>query len=185
MHGVRVHHPGHDLRVRVDIRGWDVLLRTDQHLDLGEIASGQRLELLLAESLGVDDDPALAAAVRDPDDRALPRHPHREGLDLVEADVLVVADPALRRTATQVVLDAVTGEDLDAAIVHVDGEMDGELATRLAQDEAHAGVEIETLGGQVELALGDFPRIDVGDLLGGHGRRSLRVGRPSVATSSV
>ena len=33
---------------------------------------------------GIDDDAALAAAVRDADDRALPGHPHREGLDLVE-----------------------------------------------------------------------------------------------------
>jgi hypothetical protein len=83
------------------------------------------------------------------------------------------------------VLDAVAGEDLHAAVVHVDGEMDGQLAAGLAQDEAHPGVEVQALGGQVELALGDFPCIDLGDLLGGHGRTSLRVGRLSAATSSV
>ena len=85
-----------------------------EDLDLGEVAPGQALELLLAELLGVDDDAALAAAVRDADDGALPGHPHREGLDLVEGDVLVVADAALGRAAAQVVLDAVAGEDLDA-----------------------------------------------------------------------
>jgi hypothetical protein len=67
----------------------------------------------------------------------------------------------------------------------VDREVDRELAAWLAQDEAHPGVEIEALGCEVELALGDFPCVDMGDLLGGHGRRSLRVGRPSAAVSSV
>ena len=63
----------------------DVPLGADEDLDLGREPAGQALELLLAELLGVDDDAALAAAVRDADDGALPGHPHREGLDLVEA----------------------------------------------------------------------------------------------------
>ena len=113
VHRVGVHHPGHDLGVGVDVRRRDVLLGTDQDLDLGGEAAGQALELLLAELLGIDDHAALAAAVRDADDRALPGHPHREGLDLVERDVLVVADAALGRAAAEVVLDAIAGEDLD------------------------------------------------------------------------
>ena len=124
VHRIGVHHPGHDLGVGVDVRGRDVLLGADQDLDLGEEAAGQALELLLAELLGIDDDAALAAAVRDADDRALPGHPHREGLDLVERDVLVVADAALGRAAAEVVLDAVAGEDLDRPVVHVDREVD-------------------------------------------------------------
>ena len=130
----------------------------------------RRLELLHRQLLGVDDDAALAAAVRDADDRALPGHPHRQGLDLVEADVLVVADAALGRAAAEVVLDAVAGEDLDRAVVHLHGEVDGQLAARLAEDAAQAGVEVEPLGGQVELLLGDLPGVDRrGDLLGRHG----------------
>ena len=187
VHRIGVHHPGHDLGVGVDVRGRDVLLGADEDLDLGEEPAGQALELLLAELLGIDDDAALAAAVRDADDRALPGHPHREGLDLVERDVLVVADAALGRTAAQVVLDAVAGEDLDRPVVHVDREVAGEFAPRLAQDEPHPGVQVEPLGGEIELSLGDFPRVDArSDVLGGHGRENLRVGRPSrVASSSV
>jgi hypothetical protein len=83
------------------------------------------------------------------------------------------------------VLDPIAGEDLDGAVVHVDREVDRELAPRLAKDEPHPGVEIEALGGEVELSLGDFPRVDMSDLLGGHGRRGLRVGRALAATSSV
>ena len=77
-------------------------------------------------------------------------------------DVLVVADAALGRAATQVVLDAVAGEDLDRSVVHVDREMDGQLAARLAQDAAHALVHAEPLGGEIELALGDLPTALIG-----------------------
>ena len=69
-------------------------------------------------------------------------------------DVLVVADAALGRAAAEVVLDAVAGEDLDAAVVHLDREVDGQLAARLAQDLAQAGVEVEPVGGEVELLPG-------------------------------
>ena len=84
--------------------------------------------------------------------------------------VLVVADAALGWAAAEVVLDAVAREDLDAAVVHVDREVNGELATGLAQDAAHPFVKVELLGGKVELALGHGPRVDRGgDVLGGHG----------------
>src|SRR4026209_412691 len=66
----------------------------------------------------LDDDAALAAAVRDADDRALPGHPHRQGLDLVERDVLVVPDAALRGASPEVVLDPIAREDADRAVVH-------------------------------------------------------------------
>ena len=136
------------------------LLGADDDADLGRVAAGQALELLVRELLGVDDDAALAAAVRDADDGALPGHPHRQGLDLVEGDVLVVADAALGRAAAQVVLDAVAGEDLDAAVVHLHREVDRQLAARFAQDPPQARIEVQAIGGQVELLLGDGPRID-------------------------
>ena len=82
----------------------------------------------------------------------------------------MVADAALGRAAAEVVLDAVAGEDLDAAVVHLDREVDGELAARLAQDAAQAGVEVEPVGGEIELLLGDCPGVDRGrDVLRRHG----------------
>jgi hypothetical protein len=45
--------------------------------------------------------------------------------------------------------------------------VDDQLAARLAKDAAQAGVEVEPLGGQVELLLRDLPGIDRrSDLLG-------------------
>ena len=112
MHGVRVHEPGHDLRGRVDVRRGNVALGPDQDLDLSEEAPAQVLELTARQLLGIDDDAALAAAVGNADDCALPGHPHRECLDLVDAHVLVVADAALGWAAAQVVLDAIALEHL-------------------------------------------------------------------------
>ena len=81
----------------------------------------------------------------------------------------MVADAALGRSAAEVVLDAVAGEDLDAAVIHLHREVDDELAARLAQDLAQSRIEIEALRGQIELLLGDGPRIDRRRrLLGGH-----------------
>jgi hypothetical protein len=180
MHRVRVHHPGHHLGVGVHVGGGDVALRADEDLDLGREPAGQRLELLHRELLGVDDHAALATAVRDAHDGALPGHPHREGLDLVEGHVLVVADAALGRAAAQVVLDAIAGEDGDGPVVHLHGEVHGQLAAGLAENPAQARVEREPIGGQIELPLGDVPGVDRRrGVLGRHerktsGRRPMR-----------
>ena len=138
----------------------DVALWANQDRDLREISAAEALKLLAGQLLGVNDDAALAAAVRDAHDRALPGHPHREGFDLVERDVLVVADAALGRAAAEVVLHAVAGVDLDGPVVHLDREVDRQLAARLTEHAAKTGVQIEHLGGKVKLVLGDLPRID-------------------------
>ena len=81
----------------------------------------------------------------------------------------MVADPALGGTAAEVVLDPVAREDADRAVVHVDREVDGELAARLAEDVPDAVVEVEPFCSQVELLLRHRPGADRrGCVLGGH-----------------
>ena len=63
-------------------------------------------------------DSALGAAVGEAQERALPRHPHRERRALAERHLGVVADPALRRPRDARVLDAVAGEDDAPPVVH-------------------------------------------------------------------
>ena len=65
--------------------------------------------------------------------------------------VRVVAEAALGRAAGDVVLDAVAREDADRAVVELDREVDRELALRDAQDLAQLLVEVEVIGGGVEL----------------------------------
>ena len=84
VHAVGVHHPRHDLLVRVHIGRGHVLLGTDRVDDLGDVAAGQRFELALRHRLRITDDPALAAAEGDVRDGAFPRHPRGECGHLVE-----------------------------------------------------------------------------------------------------
>ena len=110
----------------------NVLLGADLVDDLGRVAAREPLELVRGEALRVADDAALRAAERQPHQRALPRHPHGERLDLVARDGRVVADPALGRPAGHVVHDAIAVEDVDGPVVHRDrdGDLDGLLALR-------------------------------------------------------
>ena len=161
MHRQRVHDPRHDLGVGVDVGRRDVAVGTDEDRDLGGEAPGHVLQLLAAEPARVDDDAALGAPVRDVDDGALPGHPHGQRLDLVQRDVRVEADAALRRSAVDAVLDAVAGEDLDAAVVHLDREVAGELALDLAQDLPELRLQPDDLGRGVELALCGAPLVSL------------------------
>src|SRR5713226_3533658 len=117
------------------------------------------LELARREDFGVDDDAALGAAEWDVDDGAFPRHPHREGFDLVQGDVGVVADAALRWPPVDVVLHAIAGEDAVRAVVHLHGE----VACELAQDLAQPRLEPDQLGRGVELRLRSPPLIRLND----------------------
>jgi hypothetical protein len=74
-------------------------------------AARDALELRLRDAVRVKLDAALSAAERQAHEGALPRHHGREGLEVVEADGLVVADAALVRAEEVVVLDAVALEE--------------------------------------------------------------------------
>ena len=66
-------------------------------------------------------------------------------------DARAVAQAALGGAAGKVVLDAVAGEDPRYAVVHLDGEVDGEFALALAENDAHVVIESEAVSGGVEL----------------------------------
>ncbi len=84
----------------------------------------------------IDRDAALGAAVGKVRERALPGHPHRECLDLVDVGRGVEAQTALGRTAGDVVLDAVALEHANAAVVHLHRETNDQLPSNLTQNSA-------------------------------------------------
>ena len=87
LHRVGVHHPGHRLLVRRHVGRGDVLLRADERRELGgEAARDRAASSRWRELARVAADAALRAAVRKPQQRALPGHPHRERGALAEAD---------------------------------------------------------------------------------------------------
>ena len=95
--------------------------------------------------------PPFAAAERDVRDGALPRHPGGERRHLVERDARVIADAALGRAERDVVLDAIAGEDLDLAVVHLDRARHGDLPFGVREDLPDARLEVEDAGRSVEL----------------------------------
>ena len=167
VHGVGVHDPGHGLLVGAHVGRGNVFLRADELDQLGGVAAGHALQLALRHLSGIADDAALGAAEGDVDDGALPGHPAGQRAHFVERDVGRVADAALAGAARDGVLDAVAGEDFDGAVVHADGDVDGDLADGRAQDLHDSGVEIEFLCGDIESSGLCFP--GVGLLLEGEG----------------
>jgi hypothetical protein len=142
---VRVHEPGHGLLVGADIGRRDVLLRADDRANFAGVPAGHPLELGLAVEPGVDRDATLCAAVRNADQRALPRHPHREGPHLIDVGRRVIADAALCRTTREVVLDPIAAQHLDVAVVAAQRNAHGHLTARCREQLMHAVVEIELL----------------------------------------
>ena len=163
VHRQCVHDPGHRLTIRVDVRCRDVAIAADENRDLCREAARHVLELVQRELARIDDDAALGAAEGDVDHRALPGHPHRESLDLVERDVRVVADASFGGSAVDVVLHPITGEHARMAVVELDREMAGELALHFAKNVPQPWLEPDQLRGLVELRLRGAPFVRLDD----------------------
>ncbi len=88
----------------------------------------------------------LAAAERQIEERAFPRHPHRQRPGILWTRGPAEADAALGRTAGVVVLHAIATEDARAAIVHLDRNREVKLAHRRSQEIPGRFVETEALG---------------------------------------
>ena len=183
VHRVGVEDPRHHLRVRPDVGRRDVLLRPDLVDDLRGVAPREALELARGELLRVADDAALRAAEREPHQRAFPRHPHRERLDLVTGQARVVTDATLRRPARDVVHDPIPLEHVRRPVVHRHGHghLDGLLA--LLEDPDQVRVDAERLAHPAELCAGEPERVlaEVRGRLGG-AHRLLRAARTTCRT---
>ena len=133
LHRVRVHHPRHRLLVRRHVGRGDVELRPDERRELRGEAARDARDLGRGELARVAAHAALRAAVRQAEQRALPRHPHRERRALAEVDALVVADAALRRAEHRGVLHAVGRERAERAVVHLHGQRQDQRALGMAE----------------------------------------------------
>jgi hypothetical protein len=84
-------------------------------------------------------------------DRAFPRHPRGKRGHFIERHIGVIADTAFGRTKRDVVLNAVPGEDLDLAVVHLHRTRDDDLPFRMREDVPDPGLEVDDACGFVEL----------------------------------
>ncbi len=170
-HRVSVHDPGHGLRVGVDIRGGNILGRSDDGQDLAGITPRHAFKLALGHALGVADHATLGPAKRNVHGGGLPGHPHRQRLHFIQSDVGMEADAAFAGTARHVVLHAVAGEHLYLAVVHLRRQGNFQHALGRAQNLAQTGIELQKFGRHVKLNLRDAKRIQVlaGSDAGHHG----------------
>ncbi len=159
VHRVGVEDPGHHALVGADVGGRDVLLRPDLVDDLARVAARHPLELAAGELLGIDDHAALRAAERQAHQRALPRHRHRQALDLVLRDAVVVADAALGGAARDVVGDAVARVHVHGPVVRGDGDRDLDRFLAALEDVDQVRVDAEGLADLAQLLPGDRIRI--------------------------
>src|SRR5579863_1500426 len=110
-------------------------------------------ELVERQRVRVADHATFGSAKRDIRDGGLPGHVHRERPRVVQRHSRVVAQPALRGAARNVVLHAKAREDPERSVVHLHREMHGELAFHFAQHRTNGVIKPEGVGGGVELPL--------------------------------
>ncbi len=163
LHRVRVHHPRHRLLVRRHVRRRNVLLRPDEAHQLGREAARDARQLVLGELARIAADAALRAAVRQPQQRAFPGHPHGKGSALAQVDGVVVADAALRRAEHRGMPDPVRRERAVRAVVHLD---------RNGHDQRPLG-RAETVGDEIRDARVFERVIELGQRLAVEGRVPL------------
>ena len=133
-HRDRVHDPGHDLGVGVDVGRGDVAVRPEDRRDVEGVAAREPLELAPRQrAAGRRLHAALRAAERDVHDRALDRHVRGQRADLVHVDARVEAQAALAGAAARVVLDPPAGVHLDAPVVEANRDRD--LEDPLGRDD--------------------------------------------------
>ena len=160
VHGVGVHDPGHGLRVGVDIGRGHVALGADEVDDLGGVAARDAFQLAIGEHVGIADHAAFAAAEGDVDHGAFPGHPGSQRAHFVERDVGGEADAAFGGAARHGVLDAVAGENFQAPIVELHGNVDGEFERGGTENFAEAVVQGEAFGGLVEARFSGEPGVN-------------------------
>src|SRR5688572_25981625 len=150
VHRVSVHDPGHGLLVGIHVRSRHVLFWSNEVDQLCGITPRHPLELTHRHDLWIADDSALGAAEGHIHDRALPRHPRREGSHLVEIYVGCISDPALRWTTREVMLHPITLKHLNATGVHLRRYVDFQLAVGHSQHGIEVRIEIQQLCGAIE-----------------------------------
>ena len=119
VHGIGIHHPGHDLAVGVHVGGRNVFAGANDDADLAGVAARQALQFCLRQGLGIDPNTPLGPAVGHVHRSVFDGHPGGQRHHLRQRDILVVAHATLARATAQVVLHTITLEVGDGAVVQL------------------------------------------------------------------
>ena len=131
-----------------------VLIGTDDFDQLGGVAARNTFQLVHRQRGRIAGNAAFSTAERKVDDGTLPRHPKRQGGDLVERHAGMVPDAALCRSARKTELNAIARIDFELAGVALKWNRKDDLSRRIGQDPAHSAIEFEQVGCIVEIGDG-------------------------------
>ena len=143
VHRVGVHEPRHDLRGGADVGRRDILIGPDDLDQFGGVAAGDALEFGGGKLVGIARHPALGAAVRQVDRRALPGHPEGQGRYFVQGHPGMVADAALGRPAGEAVLNAIPGIYSSCPRVADERDRKNDLPLRPGEQRPDAPVQVQ------------------------------------------
>src|SRR4030095_9324584 len=165
-----IHDPRHGLLIRVDVRRGNVAIWPNDRRDFKSVATSKPLEFVSRKTLRITNNSALTTAIRNANCRTLPGHPRGQCFHFIEADVWVITNTSLGWPTRNVVLDAITLKHLHVAPIHLYRDGDDQLALGILEYMPHGRVEVEVIGGTVELLFGDCERIEffLNGLLGRH-----------------
>ena len=156
---VFVHHPAHNLRISIHIGSRNILLLADKRRNLVNIATRQGLQLALRQLRRVYNNAALAAAIRQSGNSTFAGHPERQCLDLIHADILMIAHTALGRTENCTMLTAITGKNPCAAIIHLHRNRHFQRALRCSNNSCCASVELHNFNRLIQRNVGHFKNV--------------------------
>ena len=99
--------PRHRLRIGTHIRGWDILVRPHNFVDLVDELASDAFFFFATELSRIHTDAAFGTAVRNVHDRRFPSHQGSQGPDLIQVDFPVVTQATFHGSASIAVLHAV------------------------------------------------------------------------------
>src|SRR5579864_489758 len=100
----------------------------------------------------ITNDSTLGAAKGDVDGGALPGHPGRQRFDFIKRYSGMIANAALARATSGVVLYAESFEDSDSAVVHLYWQCKRQRPPRTAQHFLQPGFQVKLLGRGIKLS---------------------------------
>ncbi len=160
MHGIGVHDPRHGLLVGAHVGSHHVHLRPDERNHFLREPAREPFDFVARHFGGIAGDAALGAAVGQTGERAFPAHPHRQRGDLAKGHVGMIPQSAFGGTEREMMLHPVAGEDLDGAVVQVDGQRDDQGAFGIFEPLAMALGNLQMVGHEVKLPAGHLRKSD-------------------------
>src|SRR5258706_9200204 len=128
VHRVGVHDPRHYLFIGVDIGRRNISIRAEDVHERSRIAPGQLLQLRIGESHWIADDSAFGTTKWEIDHGTFPGHPGGQRTYFIQSHVGSVSDAAFTRASRETVLNTITLENLQGAVIHHNGNSHTNLA---------------------------------------------------------